>query len=209
MKKIMFLLIILPLLVFGKEVEFSRLKLVDGIYYENGSKFTGKSIKKFSNGNIQEIREIKNGKEKTDKEFYNSGKIKMDGEFHDNSAHVKEYYETGELKAYLVLEKANTPSQKMTAKSYYKNGVLEEELYIVEGGNLKKMYYESGQIKAKIESDGILGNKTLYYESGQVKEESKYKNDKRHGRLKSYDTKGKLTREIVFENGKVLSEMKY
>jgi antitoxin component YwqK of YwqJK toxin-antitoxin module len=83
-----------------------------------------------------------------------------------------------------------------TAKSYYKNAAVKNEISFVNGlrdGNFK-VFYESGKIKSvKIyKANGLEGEVIVWYENGQLERRVMFSNDKRNGMFQTWYENGQL-----------------
>ena len=96
-------------------------------------------------------------------------------------------------------------------KSYYESGKLKK---VIDYGDklvaTKKVkvteYYKNGKIKSKSQKDYCLcetyGKKIEYYENGKKKTEENFDgNGRKSGVFKTYNEKGKLIKQVNYENG--------
>ncbi len=135
------------------------------MFYEDGQlKFDANYIIKESDTNTKES--ILMGKKL---EYYPSGKLKVEGDYNNESYIEKEYYESGALK-----REAGSKLEK--DKVYYESGNLQEETFYVEFEDkvITKKYYETGKLKEVEEVIGAEVTIFCYDESGNLLEKEIY-----------------------------------
>ena len=68
-------------------------------------------------------------------------------------------------------------------------------------------YYENGNVMYEIphKNDEKHGVEKGYYENGNVWYETPFVKGKRHGVAKGYDENGNLIKEIIYENGELVT----
>lgn len=88
---------------------------------------------------------------------------------------------------------------------YYANGSIKSKVIKHEDGFELTKYYESGKVQ-EIEffdlNKNRTGNWTNYYEDGTKMGEASFKDDKKNGKWKTYNTDGKLIVFIKYNKGK-------
>ena len=180
MKKLLFILLFIPLILFSQETKVKNvlnydtfkeefLKVTDGITYYNGEPYTGVFYGNYENGQLKQKSNYKDGKFDA-KSNYKDGKL--DGLF----------------------------------QFFYKNGQLLRQVYYKEGkkDGLYESYYENGRLKIKTyykdgKEDGLLEE---YYENGQLLSRINKKNGRYDGLYEVYNIKGKLTKKYNFKDGR-------
>jgi antitoxin component YwqK of YwqJK toxin-antitoxin module len=136
-------------------------------------------------------------------EYYENGRTK-DSSFHinDSSLSLRHWYESGQI-AQTVGRKNNNYDGLLI--DYYENGQIQQTYHYVDGKPDGKTfsYYESGKIKV-IENlnNGVKnGQIAIYFENGQIQLDAYMVNGKLDGEQKMYDEKGKLVKDLFFQNG--------
>jgi antitoxin component YwqK of YwqJK toxin-antitoxin module len=207
MKKLLPILFILILSSCSKEVPFDQLVERDGVFYEVNSQtgFTGTSISYYGNGQIEEKRTYRNGKEDGLIEYYyENGQLGSKENWKDGKREgpsVK-YYENGQMgsKENWKDGKREGPSEyyhengQLSSKGNWKNGEID---------GLSVVYFENGQLEVKVKfkngkEDGL---RESYYENGQLEKKSNHKDGKLDGPYLRYSRNGELEQETNYLNG--------
>jgi antitoxin component YwqK of YwqJK toxin-antitoxin module len=122
---------------------------------------------------------------------------------------VKEYYDTGEIKAKYYKTKDGVVEGK--AIFYYKDGTIEEEAEYVmnERHGVVKKYFPNGNLKAIYNyNKGYLHNlNKVYYQNGNLNWEQEYINGFKEGIYKDYNEDGDLVSKATFLNNKLHGEV--
>ena len=194
------------------------------IYFHESVPFTGKVETQYSNGQLKEKSEFKNGQLYRQKFYYENGCIAEEGlKKGGNMIWSKTYYESGNVRRI-------ADYRTKTVKVYYENNNLYSEgaFYVdpdalegewisyYENGNISAKrhfkrgdpdgqtisYYENGNIKKiAIYKDGWLEGECIhYYESGQIMEEAYYKGGALRGRRKTYYENGNMNEEAFHDD---------
>lgn len=121
---------------------------------------------------------------------------------------IVDTFETGEPMKIHIPDTADNGT--LYEKQFYKSGILFIE------GSLKNdkrtgkwlAYYESGQLwSLGYFEDGLKsGSSEVYYENGKIRYTKTYVKDVAEGLWKFYSEDGKQIGEVVYENGKILSQ---
>jgi TonB family protein len=100
--------------------------------------------------------------------------------------------------------------QQGLVKSYYPNGALQSEINYSSNvrDGLAKFYYPNGKLNREINyTEGrVEGVVKEYYENGNVKEIYEIVDGKRSGIASFFELDGKNSKNLTFENGKLISE---
>ena len=117
--------------------------------YQIDENFTGQVIKKYKDGQVESIENLKNGKLNGEfKEFFEDGSLFQVGTFKNGDMeNVKVFYENGNLKF-----EQNLKDRKGRYKGYYPNGMLEVEGEVFQGDEigLWKYYNEEGKLSSEV-----------------------------------------------------------
>ena len=175
---------------YQEPVNSIELNIRNGTLYRINSQtpFTGNYYTS-ENNLLYEEGSFKNGlKDKFIIGYYKSGQVSyklfyIDGEEWGRD----EYYENGQPE--FITEKINDSYSQVIFKSFFENGQLENETYIVENelNGPTQEYYENGQLKVE-----------YYYNSGEV-----------DGEYKSYNLSGNLKKKELYESGSKIEEYNY
>ena len=214
MKKLLFILLFIPLILFSQETKVKNIlnydtiveyiKITDETGYYNGEPLTGVFFRNYKSGVRAEFN-FKDGK--------------LDGLF-------ELFYENGQLKEeknykegkYNGLQEKYDENGKLEYKAYYKNDKIDgiEMQYVGEGILLKKSNYKDGK------KDGL----TEFYENGEISQRINYKNNTGYfidgvfelindagtavGRIVTYkDGKKDGLEEVFYENGQLSRKSNY
>lgn len=214
MKKLLFILLFIPLILFSQETKVKNIlnydtiveyiKITDETGYYNGEPLTGVFFRNYKSGERAEFN-FKDGK--------------LDGLF-------ELFYENGQLKEeknykegkYNGLQEKYDENGKLEYKAYYKNDKIDgiEMQYVGEGILLKKSNYKDGK------KDGL----TEFYENGEISQRINYKNNTGYfidgvfelindagtavGRIVTYkDGKKDGLEEVFYENGQLSRKSNY
>ena len=114
---------------------------------------------------------------------------------------VKEYYETGELKAEIIYQQGNIESKR----EFLKNGKLERETRYLEDKKYETHieYYSTGELfrERPLINGKLEGLEKEYYQNGKLKAQRNYKEGKRHGNASGYYINGNLQGDWEFSEG--------
>lgn len=95
-------------------------------------------------------------------------------------------------------------------QKFYPNGVLQVEGTFVNGkrSGLWVSYHPAGNKQSENNyEDGVLEGKTVvYYPSGQIMYIGYFSNGENDGQWLYFDTEGTLIKEVLYKNGKLISE---
>lgn len=149
----------------------------------------------------------KNGKFKT---WYTNGQLSADWEVVDNLGHgvVNCWYENGQLKSTV---RVNMDLQEGPFRQWWDDGKLHAEGEFVKGkqSGVWKYWKQDGRLVQRTYKDGIMHGPTIEVIEGGVKVSGQYANAKEQGKWTWADSLGRLTREVVYEKGEVVSEKEY
>ncbi len=186
-----------------------------------------------SNGQLREIEEYKEGKlHGVNITYDDDGKLSNEITYKEGRRNgptvfyidgIKEhtrYYKDGKFVEYSYWLPNGDESEMIslgngtgTVKSYYKNGNLAREYYMLNGefDGPYKRYYENGNMERETFNDvGYdTGITKEYYNSGQLKMEYENMNDDRNGFYKKYHENGKLAEEGNYIDGTKHGDFKY
>ncbi|WP_064967504.1 toxin-antitoxin system YwqK family antitoxin [Tenacibaculum ovolyticum] len=172
-------------------------------------KLNGKTIHYHQNGQIEEIKYLKDGKTHgLLNEYYENGKIKSKcnywlGKKKDT---CKFYYKNGNLRK-LVVIKLDTISSSSTKQifDYYETGEFKSIFKSKDSTITGKMkvYYKNGNISHKYNlKNNVIADKIIsYYETGGVKTIGFVKNNNLDKYVEHFNKKGKLLKTIIVKNG--------
>ena len=191
MKKLLFILIFIPIISFGQEnvlnietIKDEYIKVIAGITYYNEKPYTGVFYRNYKNGQLRR------------KETYKSGK--RDGL-------VEEYSIKGQLeyKANFKSGKHNGISEqynKKTGKLEFKNTWENHKM-----NGLSEKYYETGELeyKGNYKDNKLTGVYNGYYKNGQLERKATYKSGKRDGLFEQYSRNGQI-KKILYKNGEII-----
>jgi antitoxin component YwqK of YwqJK toxin-antitoxin module len=196
MKKLLFILLFIPLISLGQENVLNRetikdeyIKTIDGIIYYNGKPYTGVFYRNYENGKLNYKTNWKDGK--------------RDGPYEN-------YYEDGQLNF-----KANYKDGKLDGlwEKYYEDGQLEWKINYKDGkrDGLKEEYYENGKLhmKENYKADFNDGLFEYYYENGMLKQKVNWKDGKLDGLSETYYENGQLAYKYLFENNVFIIDLRY
>jgi antitoxin component YwqK of YwqJK toxin-antitoxin module len=114
---------------------------------------------------------------------------------------VKEYYDTGELKAEIIYKNGNIESKR----EFLKNGKLERETRYLEDKKYETHieYYNTGELfrERSLINGKLEGLEKEYYQNGKLKAQRNYKEGKRHGNASGYYINGNLQGDWEFSEG--------
>ncbi len=93
-----------------------------------------------------------------------------------------------------------------TAKSFYKNGAVKNDITFAEGlkeGNYK-VFYESGKIKSVklYKQNKLEGEVIVWYETGQFERKVMFSSDKKNGLFQSWYENGQIKSKGLYINNK-------
>ena len=178
--------------------------------YSNSDIFSNKNNNKLirsHNGNVIMKINYKDGPEDIldgeFQEYYESGKLKMEGFYKDNKWHgsIKEYNEDENLK--LDATMVNGIEEKSLNFLYHSNGKLKQKSTEVKGlmHGLVKIYYENGNIALEqiCVNGQETGKFTQYYESGNIKSEGEKVKGEYKGLMKVFWETGELMVELDYD----------
>ncbi len=115
-------------------------------------------------------------------------------------------YDQLEKRARVAYLKGTDKPFSGTAKSYYKNGAVKNDITFLNGlkeGNYK-VFYESGKIKSvKLYNDNKLeGEVIVWYESGKFERKVMFSADKKNGLFQAWHENGQLKSKGMYINNK-------
>ncbi len=159
------------------------------------------------NSDTLNITDSNNTKQGWWRTYYNSNKIKEEGNYINNKKEGTwiSYYESGNKKSEIHYTQGEA---KGLAVFYYENGTIREK------GNWDldhwvgkyQYYYENGQISYNwnYNSDGKReGEQQYYHENGNKMYEGIWNDGKTDGKLLVYNEDGNLVQEKLYANGKI------
>ncbi len=189
------------------------------VFYENGkpqyfeNEETGETKDFFKSGGVL----IRNSKQGTMKQFNEYGIIEKESFKQDDVTIIEKTYQYG----LLIREKIEKNGEYVQEKTFKKNGIsksyhagfLHEITYKDdEFDGLAREYYKNGTIHKEYFRKGnniYYGPLRTYYENGELSSEINLEDSKKHGFSKYYSDNGKLEKEEVYENGKLVSIKEY
>ncbi|MGL5797556.1 MAG: hypothetical protein ACRCYT_05040, partial [Cetobacterium sp.] len=215
-KKLCLILICLYFLACGKKevINIEQLQVRNEIYYKiNEQKgFTGSSISKYSNGQIEVEINLKDGKKDgLQRHYFSNGQIRVEENSKDGRPHglQKSYFSNGQIE-----EEVNYKNGKKDGinKVYSESGQLQTEVNYKDGNKeeLARYYYENKLLKEKkkYSKDGILQKYEYYSENGKCIYKVNYKEEIMENE-KVYSENGKLKTEVNYKNGIIENEKAY
>lgn len=133
----------------------------------------------------------------------------------DHSSKEPLIVETDEKKLEADLYITNTiPTEDLEDGYYtnsYPNGALQVEGNVVGGkrSGLWKSYHPAGNVQSENNYvNGMLDGKTVvYYANGQIMYIGYYSNDKSDGQWLYFSEDGVLTKEVLYKNGSIVSQV--
>jgi len=217
-------------------VNYNKLEEIDGIFHLKGSHlpYTGKSFDLHKNGEKQEIRIYKDGKEEGLQKFwydngnkmsevnvkrneqhglstfwYKSGNKKSETNWRDGKPDglMSSWHENGQK-----MEKGTYKTGKLDGPSlvYYESGLKMAELTFKDGKEegLKTTWYENGQRmeKGTYKTGKLDGPLVKWYENGQKEQESNWKDGQMDGTLTLWHKNGKKMLQGTMKDGKPISK---
>jgi len=127
--------------------------------------------------------------------YYPDGTVKSKIKYINGEPIVwSDFYEDGSKKFYEQFHKSMT--YHIQKKSFYKGGQVQDELVLLSKKKLnydKNLYHQNGQVKV----DGNMFFNKASYDYTKT------------GTWKHYNADGKVTKELVYNNGRVSEEKKY
>ncbi len=216
-------------------IDFFDLVLKEKLLYRknDGSLFTGKTIKKYPGTPKKIIREVKNGKYNgaftawySDKQIakrgvYVNGKLsgKFEEWYSNGNKKVEANYIKGELYGLStswysngkMREKCNYVNSEFNGNylSWYENGKKYAEKNFVNGkkNGMFILWYDNGKKQLEIEytKNKKNGRMTTWHKNGNKEEECTYLNNKINGKFSICSTTGAILRTGIYKNGVHLS----
>tara|TARA_B110000977_G_scaffold136419_1_gene173313 strand:+ start:899 stop:1990 length:1092 start_codon:yes stop_codon:yes gene_type:complete len=224
MKKLLIILLFIPLILFSQDGS-------ESISNKTPDDYTGAESSHYHSGQVQSWMPYKEGKrDGLWKTYYENGQLeyqknykdgKLDGlyetYFEDGRLRYKAYHKNDELDgivmqyngAGLLWEKKNYKDGKLDGLyEYYKNGEISQRInyknntpYFIDG--VFKLINDANAVSTIVTyKDGKLdGLYEMYSKNGQLKHKSNYKDGKLDGLYESYWENGRLSAKILYENG--------
>ena len=234
MKKLFLILICLPIIGFSQhrvsiedltdsngkmntdgKVVPSNGPSVIGVKYL-GDLFTGIAYVETDNNQLVSEFNYKNGYLHGFKIWYESGKLRVDGQCIDiemNEWNLKSWYENGNQHRnshnLLVIKgnKFEKGSGTHFGTEWHENGQIKEESNYKDGNleGLDTFWYENGQKKSETNWKGQErhGKSISWYKNGQKKSETNWKDGKRHGKSISWDENGQKESDDNYKDGEL------
>ena len=141
MKKLLFILIFIPIISFGQEnvlnietIKDEYIKVIAGITYYNEKPYTGVFYRNYKNGQLRRKETYKSSKRNgLFEQYYETGELEYKGNYKDNelTGVYNGYYKNGQLE------------RKATYKSGKRDGLFEQ---YSRNGQIKKILYKNGEI---------------------------------------------------------------
>ena len=216
MKKLLPILFVLIITSCSKEVPSDRLVERDGIYYEVNSQtgFTGTSISYYENGQLEEKRNYKSGKENGLKEeFYKNGQIKekqnykngkRDGPWiwfwENGSIFQKGFFIEGKQEGVFELRTDDGSSVEIkTYRNGLRDGLTTNTMMILNRIDdqfewYSVVNYKDGELHGLVES-------THDYSYEKIKNRMYFKEGKLDGTFESFDEDGQLIQRTCYQDG--------
>jgi len=203
----------------GKELEYMQEGLLIRITtYDKGY------ITKEDEINRLDIFGMKTGKWK---EYYDNGKVKMEGKYKKDKKEgiFREYTVDGKLKNTdkykngIIVVDSEVSVEIKIEKDYYSDAKVKSELTLINGipNGIYREYSQEGDIllakmysEGKVIGEGIIDKKgkkqgdwkEFYFDSKQVKMDGIYVEGKKEGEWKFYYQSGKIEQKGNYKNGK-------
>ena len=213
MKKLLFILLFIPLTLFSQENVLNRetikdeyIKEIDGILYYNEKPFTGMFYEEYENGKLEYedpfIDGVRNG---TLKFYYESGKLRTIANYKDGKKNglYEHYYQNEKVMHKEYYKDGNTDG---LLENYYPNGQIKSKFNYKDGkqNGLLETYYSNGQIELKVnyKDDNQDGLVEMYYPNGQIKVKQYYKDGKSDGLVETYYSNGQIEKKGNYKDGK-------
>ena len=143
------------------------------------------------------------------KTFHKSNKIKTIEEYRKGKRHGRyaHFFENGRKKFDWTYSDGKVQDREQ--KAYYESGVVASVTHHLDrdGNSLYITYHQNGQRKSecKLVKGWPVGKKSQWYSNGKPHYVVHYnKKHKRHGMTKTWDRKGRVVREEIYENGKLV-----
>ena len=180
MKKLLFILIFIPLISFGQEnvlnietIKDEYIKVIAGITYYNEKPYTGVFYRNYKNGQLRRKEAFKNGKKDGLVEEYS---IKGQLEYKAN-------FKSGKHNG--ISEQYNKKTGKLQFKNTWENHKM---------NGLSEQYYETGELefKGNFKDNKLTGVVNWYHKNGQLSKKETYKAGKRDGLFEQYYETGQL-----------------
>lgn len=206
-KALIIILLIAPILGFGKEIDANKIEQREGIFYVIGKKkpFTGKAISYHENGKKSSSTEYKKGEIKGKLEgWYPTGEKQVLGNiinmqktgmwtaWFQNGVKIRQgAFENGKEEGEYIWW---IESGKVSKKGIYHNGISDGKW---------EWFYENGQKK----QEGILRGETNdgiwkdWYENGKQKMVGSFKNGVKDGEWTWWDEKGNVSTTKTYKDG--------
>ncbi|WP_170309907.1 lectin-like protein [Seonamhaeicola maritimus] len=214
MKKLLLLLFIAPVIMFGQKekiINVNDITQINGIFYFKldstlvSGKVTGKVSEWYENGQLKKQGTFKDGKAVGITEiWYENGPLRTHGRFKNGNKDGlwKEWYENGQLMAKATFEDGNLDGLN---KEWYENGQLKSNGRLKNGkkdGVWKKWYKKNGQLMAKatFEDGNLDGFIKEWYENGQLKLERRFLDGKMEGFPRFWDEDGRVISEKTYKD---------
>lgn len=201
--------------------------------YNEEGKPHGIEYSYYENGTISDETNYLNGTQNgTETHYHENGKVSYTGTFKDNSSTGKhivyrkdgtkklilEYNDEGEEIDMQVFNETGLLSSSYTTvddkttiyKEYFSNGQVKElntTVYEKKHGETF-MYYDDGTLRHKLiyKRDKLIENVACYDRNGNEIDKGNFVNG--NGTVKFYNNKGKLQKELIYKNNRVL-DVKY
>ena len=220
---------------FGKEIDFNKLEKKRGLYYQkdSGVLFTGDAISLNGFGVLIERIQIKSGLLNGEWTKYDDDGTKIGEGIFKNGNGIFYLYHDYEKK--ILLEETPYENNLLQGRSlnYFENGkiVLEEnydkdelhgrQIFWSENGSIvisKEWkhgmlngkwleFYETGEKEGEGIFNNGTGNMVRWYEDGAIKERTSFKNSMEDGMSISWYKNGKKSDETYFKKGMVHGEL--
>lgn len=169
-------------------------------YYYKGKPFTGTIYKGVAKNPLEYIN-VKDGKSYGYYlSYHHNGqlKVKEHYEFGRRDGESLRWHENGQMQHKMFYEQGHI---KDTVWAWHSNGVLKKmsiekpfAKYTVE----TNLWYPNGQLQLRVTSD----YQESYHANGQLRVKGDLINYQCHGKFKYYDENGKVTKIIIWKNGK-------
>jgi len=191
-----------------------KVQIRNGLFYlPNTEKpYSGENICVYlSNGQYYSRGRIKNGRNDGTWSYWNeNGQLFMQGNFKNGIEFGKSTRWNWDGSKESETDETDS-NVKIT--NWYTNGLKKSEYILNKQNNVGKFTYwfNNGQIESVInyKDDKKDGKWMIWDKSGQIQEVSNWKNGKKLVTKTEYHDDGLIEKELVYEDGKLVSEIKY
>ena len=173
----------------------------DGICYDvKGKPITGRIVAYENEVLLSDISYVDGKEDGVLKIYRNDGKIYLEGTYSKGkpNGYVKEYNEDGSIHSYDEFVNGEQHGKSIIYQA--QNKVLKEWYYNMgKDVGVGRVFYENGKPQLEINFD--LGELKYYFDNGSVQTVAHFNDSGYNGDWTIYDIDGKITAELVYENG--------